>query len=257
MKTQAQIVFERRGGIAIANFFNPPDGLMDSALLEALEQVLDTLEGDAEIRVLVFAGSVPGAFIRHYDVREIGQLLNGGAAEQIERMHEAYGRVAALPYPTIAAIDGACMGGGLEFALCCDLRLASPSAGPFGFPECSIGIFPATGGTQRAPRAIGRSKALELMLTGRLFDAEEALQIGLLHRVVDGVNDAALRLARRLEKMPKGGLRAIKQLVLASEPGLESGFSEERRLFARLVEHDVDTRTALAAQAAVADPSVR
>jgi enoyl-CoA hydratase len=248
---------ERRRHVVLATFDNPPDGLMDLHLLARLEELLDQLEADGEIRAIIFAGAVPGAFIRHFDVRSIAALVGGEAAEVIARMHAAYDRVQALEVPTIAAIDGACMGGGLEFALCCDLRLAGTSAGPFGFPECSVGIFPATGGTQRAPRIIGEARALELMLTGRLLKAGEALQIGLVNRLTDDPLEAALRLAGRLAGMPPASLRTIKRLVRGARDGdLRKGLEQERIAFADIFA-DPGAMQALQSFASSNDPVAR
>jgi enoyl-CoA hydratase/carnithine racemase len=236
MAGEAHIMTERRGEVFVATFWNPPDGLMDLDLLGRLEELLDEVEGDKDLRAVIFAGGVAGAFIRHFDVRVIAGIVGDDAASVIARMHAAYDRVQALGPPTIAVIEGACMGGGLEFALCCDLRIAASTAGPIGFPECSVGIFPATGGTQRAPRVIGEARALELMLTGRLLKAQEALEIGLLNRLSDAPLEAAARLASRLAGMPAASLRTIKRLVRgACERPLPDGLEEERIAFANIL----------------------
>jgi len=253
----ARITIERRGHVTIATFDNPPDGLMDLHLLGALETLLDEVEADPSVRVVLFAGGVPGAFIRHFDVRVIAGLIGGAAAAVIGRMHSAYDRLEALDIPTIAAIDGACMGGGLEFALCCDLRIAAPSAGPFGFPECSVGIFPATGGTQRAPRTIGEARALELMLTGRLLKAQEAMQIGLLNRLADDPLDTAMRLAERLAGTPPATLRTIKKLVRGADGwSLREGLEQERIAFADVL-RDEESARVLESFAGSPDPVAR
>lgn len=245
MAGKARIILDRRADVAIAAFDNPPDGLMDLDLLGELELLLDELEADRSVRVVIFRGSTRTAFIRHFDVRVIAGLTQGDAGAVIARMHAAYDRVQALAIPTIAAIDGACMGGGLEFALCCDLRIAALKAGPLGFPEASVGIFPATGGTQRTPRIVGEGRALELMLTARLLGAEEALRIGLVHRLADDALEAALRLAARLAKMPKEGLSTIKRLVRGTfDQGLGTGLKLEQSAFTTILEHP-ETRQAL------------
>jgi enoyl-CoA hydratase/carnithine racemase len=257
MAGEARIITERRGEVLVATFHNPPDGLMDLHLLEQLEALLHELEADRDLRAVVFTGGVAGAFIRHFDVRVIAELTGGDAAAVIGRMHAAYDRVEALGVPTIAAIDGACMGGGLEFALCCDLRIAAPSAGPFGFPECSVGIFPATGGTQRAPRIIGEARALELMLTGRLLRAQEAFELGLLHRLADAPLEAAARLASRLAGMPAASLKTIKGLVRgACERPLRDGLQQERVAFAEILQ-DPECSKILKRFAGGSDPVAR
>lgn len=263
MTDQPLVTLHRDGAVLTLTFQNPPDGLMDAAVLAALDDALEIIEAasrapDVPVRAVVFTGGVPGAFIRHYDVREIGSVLGERAHRAVPRTHAIYDRVQALPVPTIAAINGACMGGGLEFALCCDLRYAAADAGPFGFPEITVGIFPGAGGTQRAARAIGPARALELMLTGRTFGAEEAYALGLVHGVFADLPAHAREVAKRLSRRPAATVSAIKVLVAGNaDVEMSEGLAAESRRFIGLLAHDGEVRASLERFLAQSDPVAR
>ncbi|WP_410712165.1 enoyl-CoA hydratase/isomerase family protein [Bradyrhizobium sp. BEA-2-5] len=146
------------------------------------------------VRVIVITGGLPGIFIRHYDVGELSE-----AADAIERgaprappspgprppgFHALTDAIAAVDKPVIAAINGLCMGGGFELSLACDLRIAGSSVAAIGLPETRIGIFPGGGGTQRLPRIVGETKALEMILCGLTVTGLRAHEIGIVHEVV-------------------------------------------------------------------------
>lgn len=236
-----RIEVSRLGPCLHAQFRREPDGCIDFASMGALDAICASVEADRDINCVIFSGSVPGVFIKHYDVAEIAGMLGRPDNPGIGEMHRILARVETLPVVTLAAIDGLCMGGGLEFALCCDVRWASASS-RFGFPEINIGIFPGAGGTQRFPRAVGEHRALELILTGRIFDAREAAAIGAVHRVIDGdVVDVARRFAESLSNKPPATARAIKALVrgAVSKP-LEAGIAHEAALFNALLHCEAD-----------------
>ena len=241
------------GPVAIIRFENPPMGYMNLEMVKELDRIVAAYETDERVRALVFAGGIEKVFIRHYDVAEIvaaGDYVraSGRAVEDIAEAARAetdisrlFDRVDRFPKPTIAAINGICMGGGFEFALCCDIRLAGAGAYTIGLPETNVGIFPGAGGTQRLPRAIGEARALELILRGRVVGPEEAAQIGLVHRyVTDGdVVRAAVSLGKELALKTPGALAAAKRMVkgAVSRP-LADGLAEERATFMRLLAED-------------------
>jgi enoyl-CoA hydratase/carnithine racemase len=157
-------------------------------------------------------------------------------------------KIEALDKPVIAAINGACLGGGLELALCCHIRLAAEGA-RLGLPEITLGIMPGFGGTQRLPRLIGRSKATELILTGDIISAHEARTLGLVSHVVppDDLLRHAHGLARRIAAKGQVAVRAALQAIHQGEAlGLHEGLSLEARLFGRLCETE-DKKEGLAA----------
>ena len=200
---------------------------------ELREQLAGALEGfdtDPEIRCIVIAGSdevfAAGADIGALAKREFHETLFHPAAA-------FWKRVAECRTPLIAAVSGWALGGGCELALSCDLIVASETA-EFGQPEITLGIIPGGGGTQRLARAIGKQRAMELVLTGRRFDALEAERMGLVNKVTrkKAWLTEALELAARIANRPPLAARLAKQAVLAAEEtGLAAGLEQERRLY--------------------------
>jgi 3-hydroxyacyl-CoA dehydrogenase/enoyl-CoA hydratase/3-hydroxybutyryl-CoA epimerase/3-hydroxyacyl-CoA dehydrogenase/enoyl-CoA hydratase/3-hydroxybutyryl-CoA epimerase/enoyl-CoA isomerase len=168
-------------------------------VIAELDQLVSQLAGRSDLRGLVFRSDKPGMFVAGADLRELGQAHEAPAMARgmTKRGLDVFGRIEKLPYPTVAAIDGSCMGGGLELALAFDYRLASTHPKTeLGFPEVKVGLFPGWGGTQRLPRVIGPSLAAELICAGESVNATRAKQIGLVFDVVpaEKLMDEALRL---------------------------------------------------------------
>jgi enoyl-CoA hydratase/carnithine racemase len=199
-------------------------------LMEQLAGALEKFDTDPEIRCIVIAGSdevfAAGADIGALAEREFHEALFHPAAS-------FWKRVAECRTPLVAAVSGWALGGGCELALTCDLIVASETA-EFGQPEITLGIIPGGGGTQRLARTIGKQRAMELVLTGRRFDALEAERMGLVNKVTKKKVwlDEALDLARRVASRPPLAARLAKQAVLgAEETGLAAGLEQERRLY--------------------------
>lgn len=207
---------------------NALNGKVRQELMEALDQ----LELDGSVRVVVITGAGDRAFVAGADIGEFAGRtpIEQRSAMEGRRVFEA---VAAFPRPVIASINGYALGGGCELALACDLRIAARSA-RLGQPEVNLGILPGGGGTQRLPRLVGMGRAMRLILTGELIDAEEAERIGLVDEVVD---DGSLRertrdLAASIARHSPLALKLIKEAVRASaEMPLEAGLRLERELF--------------------------
>ena len=175
------------GRVARLELVNPPLNLVTQALLEALDAALATLAASApgDVRAVVVSGRGDRAFSAGSHVGEFeAQRGPAGRARHVLESGVAT-RLANLPMPTIAAIEGNALGGGLELALCCDIRIASERA-KLGLPEVRLAVTPGAGGTQRLPRVVGAAKARELILTGRVLTAAEAERIGLVSEVVAG-----------------------------------------------------------------------
>lgn len=199
-------------------------------LLGRLDAALDEAAAGSH-RALVVTGAGDRAFCAGADVAELRARPVGEAYEGQRFGQRVFGRLEELPMPSIAAINGFALGGGLELALACTFRVAVSSA-RLGLPEIRLGLIPGHGGTQRLPRLIGRGKALELILTGELVDARQAERLGLVNRVVetDAVS-AALELAERLSAFSLPALRLARQAVLSSDEGpLAAGLETEARL---------------------------
>src|SRR6185369_13485846 len=171
-----------------------------------LERAVAVLESDSELRGVVLMSGKPGTFVAGADVNEIAAATEREAVlALVRRVHSVYARIAALHCPTVAAIDGTCLGGGTELALACDSRIATEEPHTqIGLPETMLGIIPGFGGTTRLPRLIGLTAALDLILTGRSVDAKKAERLGLVARAVPAawLVDFAHRRIAELEKRP-------------------------------------------------------
>ncbi|HXT21527.1 MAG TPA: enoyl-CoA hydratase-related protein, partial [Thermoanaerobaculia bacterium] len=199
---------------------------LSQSLLGWFGEGLAELAGEP-LRGLVLRSGKPDTFIAGADIEEIEQLSDRAAVRDLlRRGHELFGRVAALPFPTVVAIHGACMGGGLELALCCDWRVASEHEKTrLGLPEVQLGIIPGLGGTQRLPRLVGVPAALDMILTGRQVSASRARKIGLVDdichpAILDRVATAFLARGKRRRAAPKQGLGGrVAELVARSPLG--------------------------------------
>ena len=194
---------------------------------------LDELREDASVRVVVITGAGDKAFIAGAD---IGEFAGRTALTQRDVMtgRSLFTAIDTFPKPVIAMINGYCLGGGCELALSCDLRIASEAA-RFGQPEIKLGIIPGGGGTQRLTRLVGEGKAMELILTGDMIDAQTAFQLGLVNRVVSGADLEAktMEMANRIAEMSPVALRMAKEAVkAASRSNLDEGLRREVDLFA-------------------------
>ena len=168
---------------------------LNQAVLFELSVAFEQAEADSDVRALVITGA-GRAFVAGADIAGLRQLEDAFSGRELSLQgQDVFSTLAALPFPTVAAINGFALGGGLELALAADLRVAAPTA-RLGLPEVGLGLIPGYGGTQRLPRLIGQGRALALILTGRHVQAGEALQLGLVNRVADAALAAAVELAR-------------------------------------------------------------
>ena len=182
--------------------------VLDEAAFASLEAALATIEGDAALTGVILRSGKPGSFIAGADVQAIGSLTDRERVEEVVRRgHAIFGRLAALKVPTVAAIDGVCLGGGTEIALACDSRIASEEPRTqIGLPEVLLGIIPGFGGTSRLPRLIGLSSALDLILSGRSLDAKRAEKMGLVAKAVPAawlIEQAEAHLERLMQHPAK------------------------------------------------------
>lgn len=211
---------------------NRPEVLnaLNIELMDLLIEVLEGFDRDPNIHVIVLAGSEK-AFAAGAD---IGEMAEASVVQMSERNNLArWKRIAAIRKPIIAAVSGFALGGGCELCMHCDMIVASESA-QFGQPEIKLGVMPGAGGTQRLTRAIGKFKAMEMILTGRFMSAKEAFDAGLVTKVVSKEQffAEAMRLAQQIAAMPPLALKAAKEAVLAvDETTLTAGLEYERKLF--------------------------
>jgi enoyl-CoA hydratase len=228
------LLLERRERVAIITINRPEkrNALNIQTRIEGA-RVLDELRADEQIRVVVITGAGEKAFIAGADIAEFAGRTSITQREvMLER--SLFNAIDTLPKPVIAMINGYCLGGGCELALACDIRIASERAS-FGQPEINLGIIPGGGGTQRLTRLVGEGKAMELILSGAIIDAQTALAIGLVNQVMpaDQLEEATLGLANRIAEKGPIALRLAKEAVkAASRSNLDEGLRREVDLFA-------------------------
>lgn len=228
------IKFEKKEEIGFLTI-NKPEVLnaLDGQVLEEIRQVLDAVEKDESVKALIVTGE-GRAFVAGADIGAQSVLDLEGGRNWGRNGSAIFRRLELLPVPTIAAVNGFALGGGCELALACDMIVASTKA-KFGQPEVSLGITPGFSGTQRLPRRIGKARAMEMILTGRMMKADEALQAGLVNKVTEPETllDEAEELAGGILK---NGPLAVKYAKAAVSRGLEmdldSGIALENELFA-------------------------
>jgi enoyl-CoA hydratase/carnithine racemase len=219
------------GGVGLARIDRPEvRNALSPEVMEELAGAVERFDADPAVRCIVIAGSdevfVSGADIGALAEREFHEVLFHPASS-------FWRRLAEVRTPMIAAVSGWALGGGCELALVCDLIVASETA-VFGQPEITLGIIPGGGGTQRLARAIGKQRAMELVLTGRRFDAHEAERLGIVNSVVEKGKwlDSAMELAARIASRPPIAARLAKQAILAAEETtMGAGLEQERRLY--------------------------
>jgi enoyl-CoA hydratase/carnithine racemase len=226
------------GRVAHLELVNPPLNLVTRELTEQLREALARLAAADDVRAVVVTGSGERAFCAGSHIGEFEGLRGRVAEGKLLLEKLVYRELAGLPMPTIAAIEGDALGGGLELALCCDLRIASARV-RLGMPEVRLAVLPGSGGTQRLPRVVGPARAKELILTGRIIAAEEAERIGLVNEVVP-VGEARLRADAVAEEIAARGplaVREAKRLIDAAvdvdlDAGLAAELDASERIFA-------------------------
>jgi enoyl-CoA hydratase len=229
--TETHVLTATAGGVGVVTL-NRPQVLnaLNQALMEELAAALEAMDRDEAVRCIVLTGNerafAAGADVREFADATVADMVCGYRFQQWERLRR-------IGTPVIAAVSGYALGGGCELAMSCDIIIASETA-RFGQPEIRLGLMPGAGGTQRLTRAIGKSRAMELVLTGRTITAHEALAWGLVSRVVpvELYLDEAKRLAAEIAAQPRIAVRMAKEAVLqAFETTLGAGLAFERRCF--------------------------
>lgn len=211
-----RIRFELGGQVSVLTIDRPAArNALDADTVRELHGALDEIERATTTRVLIVTGAGDQVFVAGADVRTL--LARKMADVLAAANNRLFARIESLPFPTIAAINGHALGGGLELALCCDVRVASTNA-KLGLPETGLGILPGAGGTQRLPRIVGLGVASDMILAGTIHDAESALRIGLVTRVVPPTEllPVAHELADRIAKRAPVALRLAKMALRAS-----------------------------------------
>jgi enoyl-CoA hydratase len=231
------ITCEQQGAVAVVTLRRPEQlNALSSSVVDGLDAALDAIEAGAEARAIVVTGEGK-AFSAGADIKEF-RALDGPVAFRafLERLERTLHRLASLPQPSIAAINGMALGGGLELAMACDLRVADPSA-RLGVPEIKLGLLPGAGGTQRLPRLVPPAVATQMLLTGDPVGADDAFRIGLVNEVTAAgmCVERALELARALATRAPLALAAAKRLCAqGSGISLDAALELERETVALL-----------------------
>jgi enoyl-CoA hydratase/carnithine racemase len=221
--------WSHEGAAFVVTLSNPPANQLGAALIAGMDAALDSF-ADSPARVLVISSGIDGYFAAGADIKLMAAADPAAFSAYGASLRRLLDRIAGLDRPSIAAIDGRALGGGLELALACSLRVGSERA-LLGLPEPKLGLIPGAGGTQRLPRLVGRGRALDIMLTGRDVDAREACAIGLMDRLADaGALPAAITLAGQLAVLSRPALAAILSCVDdAGELPIRDGVAREAR----------------------------
>lgn len=231
------IGLEKEGPLALVTLTNPPMNVLHPQMVAELDDCFTALAGDPEVAVAIIAGQGERAFCAGFDIKEFPNIMAPGGAEALAtKLHQGLSKITHLGKPTIAAVNGLALGGGLEVAMACDLRIVAANA-QLGQPEIKLGLFPGAGGTQRLPRLVGAGIAKELMYIGDPIRADEAYRIGLANQVVPA--GEALSAARQMGHTIAGragvALRYIQQAVNRGlNTTLEEGLHIEADLFAKI-----------------------
>jgi len=219
-------------GVALVKFNRPPVNALNTELVKELHEVIEVLDQDTAVRVIVLTGQGK-AFVAGADIAEMSKLSPLEAREFARNGHRTLSRLERAAKPVICAVNGFALGGGCEVALACDIRVMADSA-KIGQPEVNLGIIPGFGGTQRLSRLVGPGVARELIYTGDHVDAQEALRIGLVNKVVplDKLMDTVMELARKIAAKGPAAVRLAKNVISRGlDSSLDAGNSLEIEAF--------------------------
>ena len=262
--TQAELAEERvlveyniDGGVAVLTLNDPPANTYSYEMMQQLDRAILAARMDDAVQVIVITGKGDKFFCAGADIQMLANVTPTFKYYFCLHANETLNRLEQTPKLVIAAINGHCVGGGLEVAMAADIRVARRGAGKLGLPEVSLGVLPGTGGTQRLTRLVGKSKAIEFMITGQLFDFEKGLDLGLLNRVFDAESGdqfraLVLEFAREFTS-PNKAARAVGNIKRSVQTGAETSFETalalERELQQQLFQSE-DAREGLEAYVA-------
>jgi enoyl-CoA hydratase/carnithine racemase len=247
--TEENLLIDRRGQILIVTI-NRPDRMnaLDRETLASGAKLIENLHFDKDVRVVILTGAGDRAFCAGADLKEREGMTMSDVRKYIRTIRDTFTNIENLPMPVICAINGVALGGGLELALACDIRIASENA-KLGLTEVTLGIIPGGGGTQRLPRLIGRGKAKEMLFLGQRLTAQEAFDFGLINRVTtqDKLLDVAIEIA---EKIVNNSPIALQQAKIAVNHGMEVELNKGLEIESEAYEVCIPTKDRLEALAA-------
>ena len=246
-----KVDYQAADGVAVLTLNDPPANTYSYEMMQALDACILKARMDESVQVIVITGAGEKFFCAGADIQMLSDVTPVFKYYFCLHANETLSRLEQTPKLVIAAINGHCVGGGLEVAMAADIRIARKSAGKMGLPEVSLGVLPGTGGTQRLVRIVGKSKAIELMAMGQLFDFERGLELGLVNQVFETENflSDVLEYARQFTTPNKAAMavgRIKRGVQTGDEIPLEYGLALERELQQQLFQSE-DAREGLAA----------
>jgi len=233
MMTYEFLLCEIEENVAVVTINRPPVNPLNTVVFQELSTLFDVLDADDEVRAIILTGSGEKAFVAGADINEMASLDLVGVNKMNKVSRTVFSKIEQTTKPVIAALNGLALGGGLELALACDLRISSDRA-KFAFPEVGLGIIPGGGGTQRLQKIVGQGIAKELLYFGDMFDANRALELRIVNKVVpaEEVLSAAKEWAKKLAQKPPVALQMVKTAVnVGGNTDLESGLIIESTCF--------------------------
>jgi len=242
LKDELRLEYHNDGGVAVISLNRPEaKNALSINLMQLFESHMNTLAADHNVRAVILRSLVPGVFCAGADLKERRKMTEADVPMFVGRARMLFQRLSEIPVPTITALEGAALGGGLEMALGCDFRIASTTA-KLGLPETKLAIIPGAGGTVRLPRLIGVSKAKELIYTGRVLNSAQAAEIGLADYSVeqnengDAAYVRAMELAQEMQSQGPVALRMAKKSISKGiETDLHSALTYEELCYAQVV----------------------
>ncbi|MBO8171238.1 MAG: enoyl-CoA hydratase/isomerase family protein [Bacillaceae bacterium] len=230
----SKVTYIEEQGVGIIEVNSPPVNALDQQVLTELSGILDNVSNEAGVIIITGAGEK--AFVAGADINEFPQLKRRDGEALSLKGQSVFQKIVDLKQPVIAAIDGFALGGGLELALACDFRIATPRS-QFGLPEVKLGIIPGYGGTQRLPRLIGNGKAKQMIYSGEFLSADQAYHIGLIEEIAESAMEEAMSWAQKILRRGPIAVQATKRAI---NQGLETnilhGLQIEARLFGEICE---------------------
>jgi enoyl-CoA hydratase len=243
---------ERHGAVEIATFSNPPYNYLDKPVIDELAQLVVQWRAPEIRAVVIQSRPEDSGFFTQYSVEELYGLASDPALSRLAgalvRGYKAiFDQMTALPKVIIAAMNGDAMGGGFELTLACDLRIGQHGDFRYGNPEVRVGVIPGAGGTQRVTRLVGLARALDWVLRGRIVTPDVALELGLVHELVDDAPARALKLAQEIACLPPMSVANAKRaLYLGADTNLQAAFEIENMNWTEVMQSD-DAKVALSA----------
>ena len=240
----------KRDGIGEIIMNSPPANAISNELIDQLSDVLSGIKDDPGIRVVLVKSAVPRIFMAGADLKMLIRISREELASYMKRIQDVFSDLEALSQPTIAVIGGHALGGGCEIALCCDFRFMSAGEAKIGLPEVNLGIMPAGGGIQRLPLLVSRSKAKEMMISGKAISGEEAFQIGLVDKVFEPEDlvNMSVQFAGELAKKATRAIAEVKKcLQVRDRSPITMGLNQALKGITYLVKDTEDAMEGMAA----------